>query len=167
MKKRFSHAASFLIIILLFFSPIFSGYHPDGIKIDWTHYHNYAETTAILNDFSQRHKDLCRLYSIGQSFQGKEIWCMEITDYATGAPETKPDASAAVAQPCGDTVDRDQDPALGLLVGLACAPAPQELDLEVVERRDIGEAVRDGARQRRIVGKPAGLLHDAVQRRHG
>jgi hypothetical protein len=60
------------------------------LSIDWTKYHTYKETTAILKDFAAEHKYLCRLYSIGKSFQGKEIWCMEITNYATGAPETKP-----------------------------------------------------------------------------
>jgi murein tripeptide amidase MpaA len=90
MKKLYKHSASFLLIIFLFFSPILSGYHSDEVKMDWTHYHNYAEMTGLLNDFAQRYKDLCKLYSIGRSFQGKEIWCLEITDYATGAPETKP-----------------------------------------------------------------------------
>ena len=60
------------------------------IAIDWTRYHNHAETTAILKQFADGYKNLCKLYSIGKSFQAKDIWCMEITNYATGAPENKP-----------------------------------------------------------------------------
>jgi murein tripeptide amidase MpaA len=62
----------------------------EEIKIDWTHYHNYSETTAIMKHFAAKYKGLCQLYSIGKSFQGKEIWCMEITDYSVGAPGNKP-----------------------------------------------------------------------------
>ncbi|TKJ31942.1 carboxypeptidase [bacterium (candidate division B38) B3_B38] len=84
-----------LPITLLFSFLLFSGSNlqsanPQDISIDWTHYHNYAETTDILKDFANKYKGLCKLYSIGESFQGKQIWCMEITSYASGAPETKP-----------------------------------------------------------------------------
>jgi hypothetical protein len=43
-----------------------------------------------MKNFAQKYKDLCQLYSIGKSFQGKEIWCVEITDYSSGKPDTKP-----------------------------------------------------------------------------
>jgi Zinc carboxypeptidase len=59
-------------------------------SIDWTHYHNYVEMSAMLRDFAAKYKDLTKLYSIGKSFQGKDLWCLEITNYAKGAPETKP-----------------------------------------------------------------------------
>jgi hypothetical protein len=60
------------------------------ITIDWTQYHNHAAVTKILQDFAARYKDVTKLYSIGKSFQGKDLWCLEITNYAAGAPETKP-----------------------------------------------------------------------------
>jgi len=63
---------------------------PDQIFVDWTHYHNYAETTDLLKMFSQKFEGLCKLYSIGRSFQGKEIWCLEITNFAIGSAEGKP-----------------------------------------------------------------------------
>jgi hypothetical protein len=61
-----------------------------GRDIDWTQYHNYAETTAILKSFAQEYPRICKLYSIGKSFQGKEIWCLEITNLADGDPSLKP-----------------------------------------------------------------------------
>jgi murein tripeptide amidase MpaA len=90
MKSVQRIGASFVVLFLLFISLHLSGQEEGTIKIDWTHYHNHAETTAILKNFGEEYKDLCKLYSIGKSFQGKEIWCMEITDYSTGAPDTKP-----------------------------------------------------------------------------
>ena len=81
---------SFIVLFLLFISLHLSGQEEDTIKIDWTLYHNYSETTTVLKNFAKVFKDLCKLYSIGKSFQGKEIWCLEITDYSTGDPENKP-----------------------------------------------------------------------------
>jgi murein tripeptide amidase MpaA len=78
---------SALILSLLSAAPIG---HADEIPIDWTHYHNFAETTELLESFNKQYKDLTKLYSIGKSVQGKDLWCLEITNYATGAGETKP-----------------------------------------------------------------------------
>jgi murein tripeptide amidase MpaA len=63
---------------------------PSGATIDWKHYHNHAETTALLKGFAADHPKLCKLYSIGKSFQGKDIWCLEITNPATGPAAEKP-----------------------------------------------------------------------------
>jgi murein tripeptide amidase MpaA len=90
MTRVHGIGVSFIVLCLLFVSPHLPGKNSETIRIDWTHYHDYSETTAILKNFSEKYKSLCRLYSIGKSFQGKEIWCMEITDYSTGAPESKP-----------------------------------------------------------------------------
>jgi murein tripeptide amidase MpaA len=60
------------------------------IKIDWKHYHNHAETTALLKQFAAAYPGLCKLTSIGKSFQGKDIWCLEITNPATGLAAEKP-----------------------------------------------------------------------------
>ncbi len=79
-----------VVLILLILSPYLEGQEAKAINIDWTRYHDYDETTAILKSFSQRYPNLCRLYSIGKSFQGKEIWCLEITDHTAGEPEDKP-----------------------------------------------------------------------------
>ena len=43
----------------------------------------------------------------------------------------------AVAQPGRDAIDGQEDGALDLIVGFAAAPAPQQLDLQMVERVQI------------------------------
>lgn len=61
-----------------------------AVAIDWTKYHNYAETTRLLKDFAAEYKNICKLYSIGKSYQGKEIWCMEISDFTRGQAGERP-----------------------------------------------------------------------------
>jgi len=43
-------------------------------------YHNYAGVTAELADYAAAYPDICRLYTLGQSVEGRELWAMLITD---------------------------------------------------------------------------------------
>jgi len=61
-----------------------------GVSVDWTKYHNYAETTRILKEYAAGYKNICKLYSIGKSFQGKEIWCLEISDFTRSKAGDRP-----------------------------------------------------------------------------
>jgi len=62
---------------------------PAGFAVDWTKYHNHADVTNMLKSWSGEYKNICKMSSIGKSFQGKDLWCMEITNYAAGTPEGK------------------------------------------------------------------------------
>jgi len=44
-------------------------------------YHDYASLTADLETYATAHSNICRLQSLGQSVQGRELWAMLITDY--------------------------------------------------------------------------------------
>ena len=54
------------------------------------HYFRYAELTDILNGFAQRFPALCKVISIGKSFEGRDIWCAILTNSATGPDTEKP-----------------------------------------------------------------------------
>jgi len=43
-------------------------------------YHAYPALTSLLQEYADNYPDLCRLYSIGQSVQGRELWVMKISD---------------------------------------------------------------------------------------
>ncbi len=43
-------------------------------------YHNYAGLTAELASYAAAYPEICRLYTLGQSVQGRELWAMLITD---------------------------------------------------------------------------------------
>ena len=54
------------------------------------HYFRYAELTDILNGFAQRFPALCKVISIGKSYEGRDIWCAILTNSATGPDTDKP-----------------------------------------------------------------------------
>jgi carboxypeptidase D len=43
-------------------------------------YHNYASLTSELQDYADAYPDICRLYTLGESVQSRELWVMLITD---------------------------------------------------------------------------------------
>ncbi len=53
-------------------------------------YHTYDEVTAFLRDVARAHPDRTRLESIGESWEGRELWVLTVTDFEAGAPEEKP-----------------------------------------------------------------------------
>ncbi len=63
---------------------------PEKVKIAWDVYHKYDELTGILRQLADAHPDLASLYSIGRTYQGRDIWCLEITNKATGPALHKP-----------------------------------------------------------------------------
>lgn len=43
-------------------------------------YHNHAELTIALQDYANQYPSLCRLVSLGDSVEGRELWALLITD---------------------------------------------------------------------------------------
>lgn len=60
------------------------------MKLNYTEYLRYTEMEAVLREFSMEHPDFCRLYSIGKSHEGRDLWIMELTNQATGPADEKP-----------------------------------------------------------------------------
>ena len=58
--------------------------------IDFTRYYLYDELTKTLQGFAEEYPQLVFLSSIGQSHEGRDIWCMAITNSATGPADEKP-----------------------------------------------------------------------------
>ncbi len=56
----------------------------------YDHFNHYDELTSMLKTLAEKYSGFCRLHSLAATQEGREIWCMEITDYSTGACETKP-----------------------------------------------------------------------------
>jgi hypothetical protein len=49
-------------------------------QIDFAHYHTYDETVALLRGWAAKYPDLVELYSVGQSFEGRDIWQITIAN---------------------------------------------------------------------------------------
>src|SRR5829696_545814 len=60
------------------------------MKTDFRAYLRYEELTRTLRDLAEEHPSLCRVESIGKSYEGREIWLAELTNLRTGPAETKP-----------------------------------------------------------------------------
>ena len=58
--------------------------------IDFGEYFVYDELTAHLKGLADAYPDLASLETLGQSWQGREIWCMTLTNPATGTADDKP-----------------------------------------------------------------------------
>lgn len=59
-------------------------------KPDFTRYLDYAELTSVLRELTDSRPDLARMYSIGKTYEGRDMWVVEITNFHKGVPEKKP-----------------------------------------------------------------------------
>jgi murein tripeptide amidase MpaA len=59
-------------------------------KIDFSEYFLYDELTTHLHGLVSAYSDLASIRSLGKSFRGRDIWCVTITNPATGAADEKP-----------------------------------------------------------------------------
>ena len=53
-------------------------------------YYRYEDLTRILQGYAKEYPQLVRLESIGQSYEGRDIWLAAVTNYATGEDRQKP-----------------------------------------------------------------------------
>lgn len=59
-------------------------------NIDFSEYFKYDELTTHLHGLADAYPQLASLESIGQSWRGRDVWAMTLTNSATGAHDTKP-----------------------------------------------------------------------------
>lgn len=57
---------------------------------DFARYYKYQELVDDLRKLAATYPDLTSLYSIGKSYEGRDIWAIELTNKATGKAEDKP-----------------------------------------------------------------------------
>lgn len=60
------------------------------VAISWNRYNDYAGITEICKKIAAAYPDLAKLESIGKSYKGRYIWCLTITDFKKGNPDSKP-----------------------------------------------------------------------------
>ena len=62
---------------------------PDG-DVDWNRFYTAAETNQILREFHALHPHLTELHQVGESYRGRPLMLMTITNEATGPAADKP-----------------------------------------------------------------------------
>ncbi len=55
---------------------------PKGLEIDWNHRYHYNEIEGQLNRLAKAYPQVSDLYSIGTSWQERDLWCLKITNEA-------------------------------------------------------------------------------------
>lgn len=56
---------------------------------DWTHYHNYTEITATLAFLDYAYEGLVDVFSIGKSWENRDIYCIRLTNKSLTNPKPK------------------------------------------------------------------------------
>ena len=59
-------------------------------QVEFDRYYRYEELVKILEGFTQENPGFCRLGSLGESYEGREIPVVTITDFSTGEDGHKP-----------------------------------------------------------------------------
>lgn len=54
------------------------------VPMSWNRYNDHAGISDICKKIAAAHPDLCKLESIGKSFQGRDLWCLTISDFRKG-----------------------------------------------------------------------------------
>jgi hypothetical protein len=60
------------------------------VMIAWNRYYDSEALAILAKKIADAHPNLAKLQSIGKSHQGKDIWCLTITDFKMGDPSRKP-----------------------------------------------------------------------------
>jgi len=60
------------------------------VVISWNRYNDYAGIADILHKIVKAYPGLAKLESIGKSYEGRDLWCIAITDYSQGDAAKKP-----------------------------------------------------------------------------
>ncbi len=60
------------------------------VVVSWNRYNDPAGIAEILKKIATAYPKLAKLESIGKSFEGRDIWCIAITDYTKGTADKKP-----------------------------------------------------------------------------
>jgi murein tripeptide amidase MpaA len=53
-------------------------------------YYRYEDITRFLIDWAEKYSGLCRVDSLGQSYEGRDIWVVTLTNFDTGPDQEKP-----------------------------------------------------------------------------
>ncbi len=60
------------------------------VTVTWNRYYDHAGITEICKKIAAAHPDLVKISSIGKSYDGRDLWCLTITDFKKGEELKKP-----------------------------------------------------------------------------
>lgn len=60
------------------------------VDVSWNRYNTAEGLAEIAKKIAAAYPELAKISSIGKSYQGRDLWCLTVTDFSTGDPERKP-----------------------------------------------------------------------------
>jgi hypothetical protein len=63
---------------------------PRKVPVAWNQFYDHAGLSSILAHLHETFPDLTKLYSIGKSVEGRDLWCLEVTARKVGDHDRKP-----------------------------------------------------------------------------
>lgn len=60
------------------------------VQVVWNRYYDHAGIGEICKKIAAAYPDLARMQTIGKSYEGRDLWCLTITDFKKGNPDKKP-----------------------------------------------------------------------------
>ncbi len=60
------------------------------VKVSWNRYYTYEGIAAIARQLEEAYPNLLKMYSIGKSYEGRDIWMLEVSDHSHKKSEEKP-----------------------------------------------------------------------------
>ncbi len=60
------------------------------VAVSWNHYNDHAGIGELLKKIVKAYPGLAKMEPVGKSYDGRELWCIAITDYAKGNADKKP-----------------------------------------------------------------------------
>jgi hypothetical protein len=70
--------------------PALGAPQPRKVEVAWNRFYDHAGLGSILARLHEAFPDLTALYSIGESTEGRDLWCLEVTARRVGDPKRKP-----------------------------------------------------------------------------
>jgi len=81
---------SYLLTFIIFLCTFVFQFNCVAQQIDWSDYVDYEEMSNYLEEWTSSHSDIATLSTIGQSYEGRELWLVTVTNSETGAHDEKP-----------------------------------------------------------------------------
>ncbi|GIY02022.1 carboxypeptidase M [Caerostris darwini] len=103
LKKMASYTIFFVTMVFLVVSSI----SPiSALNVEFT-YHNFPQMTAVLRQLANEYPELTKLYSIGKSVQGRDLWVMLVTSDPNEEPLLKPNVKYVANMHGNEPVGRE------------------------------------------------------------
>ena len=83
----FSLALSLVGLLLLTAQPVAATGEPAG----FAYFHTYAENEQIIDNVVAAHPNIAQKFSIGRSYEGRQIWAIKLTQNVNGPTNGKPE----------------------------------------------------------------------------